>query len=78
MNRFRKSFVLKSFVLVAVILICAGSASSTTYILPDDDDLIIGARAIITGKVLSVGSRLDEQDRIFTYITIRVQEVLKG
>ena len=41
--------------------------------------MIVGARAIITGKVLSVGSRLDtQQDRIFTYITIRVEEVLKG
>ncbi len=78
MKRSCKSIVLKSLVLIAVILGCAGSASSTTYILPDDDDLIVGARAIITGKVLSVGSRLDEQGRIFTYITVRVQEVLKG
>lgn len=78
MKRFCKSFVFKAIVLLAAILCCAGTASSTTYVLPDDDNLIIGARAIITGKVLSIGSRLDEQDRIFTYITVRVQEVLKG
>ena len=78
MKRFYKGFAFKSLLLLAVILGCAGSASSTTYVLPDDDDFIVGARAIITGKVLSVGSRLDEQDRIFTYITVRVQEVLKG
>ena len=78
MKRFCKNFALKSIVLLAVVLVCAVSASSATYVLPDDDNLIVGARAIITGKVLSVGSRLDEQDRIFTYITVRVQEVLKG
>jgi hypothetical protein len=78
MKRFCNSLVFKSIVLLAGLMVCAGSASSTTYVLPDDDDLIVGARAIITGKVLSVGSRLDEQDRIYTYITIRVQEVLKG
>jgi len=41
--------------------------------------MIVGARAIVRGKVLSVASSLDQQqDRIFTYITIRVQEVIKG
>jgi hypothetical protein len=41
--------------------------------------MIINARAVIRGKVLSVSTGYDEQqDRIYTYITVRVQEVLKG
>lgn len=65
--------------LVSIILSCAGSALSTTFTVPSDDELIIGARAIVRGKVLSLSCQLDsEQDRIFTYITLRVHEVLKG
>ena len=44
-----------------------------------DDDLIVGARAIVTGRVLSTACRLDsDDDRIFTYIKIRVAQTLKG
>ena len=65
--------------LISIILSCAGSAQATTFTVPSDDELIIGARAIVRGKVLSLTSRLDPaQDRIFTYITLRVNEVLKG
>ena len=78
MKCFCKGLIFKAIVLFAVVLFWAGSATSTTYVLPDDDNLIVGARAIITGKVLSIGCRLDEQDRIFTYVTVRVQEILKG
>lgn len=79
MKRLSKSLGFKAILLVAGLLTSAVSASSSTFTIPSDDDLIVGARAIITGKVLSVGSRLDtRQDRIFTYITIRVEEVLKG
>jgi hypothetical protein len=79
MKYFRKSFGLKAIFALLSLLGCAASATATTFVVPDDDDLIVGARAIITGRVLSVGSRLDEeQNRIFTYVTIRVKEVLKG
>ncbi len=65
--------------LVSIVLSCANSAQSTTFTVPSDDELIIGARAIVRGKVLSLSCQLDpEQDRIFTYITLRVHEVLKG
>jgi hypothetical protein len=44
-----------------------------------DDDLIVGSRAIVIGRVLSLASRLDtDADRIFTYVTVRVEECLKG
>jgi len=44
-----------------------------------DDDLIIGARAIVIGRALSAACLLDaDEDRIFTYVTLRVEECLKG
>jgi hypothetical protein len=54
-------------------------AFATTVTVPADDDLIIGARAIVRGRVLSTETGLDErQGRVFTYITLRVLEVIKG
>jgi hypothetical protein len=65
--------------LASILLCCAGSVFSSTFTVPSDDELIIGARAIVRGRVLSLSSQLDPaQDRIFTYITLRVHEVLKG
>jgi uncharacterized protein affecting Mg2+/Co2+ transport len=41
--------------------------------------MVIGARAILRGKVVAIESSFDEQhSRIYTYITVKVQEVLKG
>jgi hypothetical protein len=66
----------------ALLIALASSASTrrgTTGDFTADDDLIIGARAIVIGKVLSLDCRLDaEQDRIFTYVTLSVEEALKG
>jgi hypothetical protein len=39
--------------------------------------MIIGARLIVRARVLSVGSAVD-QDRIFTYTSLKIREVLKG
>ncbi len=65
--------------LLAVAFLCARAATATIIIFPTDDEMIIGARAIITAKVLSVDSALDpREDRIFTYITLRVSQVIKG
>lgn len=77
-NAWKKAGVLP-LALASIVLSCAGSAFSSTFTVPSDDELIIGARAIVRGKVLSISSQLDaEQDRIFTYVTIRVHDVLKG
>src|SRR5215467_11299674 len=67
-------------ILAAVITaMLGGSASATTVRTPADDEMIIGARAIVIANVLSVSSSLDEsRNRVFTYTTLRVQEVLKG
>jgi hypothetical protein len=74
---FRKS-ILWSLGSLACLLCAVQFASATTVIIPTDDDLIIGARAIVRAKVLSVSSSFDQQDRIYTYITLRVREVIKG
>jgi hypothetical protein len=66
-----------NYLLVMLSLLICNSAFATTVTIPKDEDLIIGARAIIRGRVLAVGSALDGE-RIYTYTTIRVQEVLKG
>jgi len=60
-------------------MFCAAGADASTFTLPSDDDLIIGARAIVRGKVLSVTCQFDDQaGRVFTYVRLRVGEVLKG
>jgi hypothetical protein len=66
-------------VLMACLAGACAAADAATVVIPPDDDLIIGARAIVRAKVLSVASGLDEgRDRIFTYVTLRVREVIKG
>ena len=65
------------------LLLAVTSGAHTGRVATDDfsgdDDLIVGARAIVLGRVVSIGCRLDsDQDRIFTYVTLRVQETLKG
>jgi len=61
------------------LLTLATPARATVVTLPTDDEMIIGARAIVRARVLSTGSSFDPiQDRIFTYITLRIQEVIKG
>ncbi|HSE97088.1 MAG TPA: putative Ig domain-containing protein, partial [Blastocatellia bacterium] len=69
----------KPLIFLICLLCSAQIAGATTVTIPADDDMIVSARAIVRARVLSVGSALDqEKDRIYTYITLRVQEVLKG
>lgn len=71
--------VLRFVFLLSFILVSTRLGSATTVIVPSDDDLIIGARLIIRGRVLSQATSFDEQrNMVFTYVTLRVQEVLKG
>ncbi|MEK7830556.1 MAG: hypothetical protein AAB401_05680, partial [Acidobacteriota bacterium] len=61
------------------VLAAFSIVSATSVVIPSDDEMIIGARAIVRGQVVSVVSGLDVQrDIVFTYITLRVQEVFKG
>ncbi|HEX5735108.1 MAG TPA: DUF4214 domain-containing protein [Blastocatellia bacterium] len=78
MERVLKRSWLKSLGLLIVLMGAAQITLGTSVTLPSDDEMIIGSRAIVRGKVVSVGTRMDENDRIYTYITLKVQEVLKG
>ncbi|MEK6406224.1 MAG: FG-GAP-like repeat-containing protein [Acidobacteriota bacterium] len=78
MERVLNRVSFKAIILSICLLWSAQSALATTVIRPLDDDMIVGARAIVTGKVVEIESALDEQDRIYTYITVRVSEVIKG
>jgi Putative Ig domain/Matrixin len=74
-----RQILLRWAVLLAALVVLAQAASATTAIIPADDDLIIGARAIVRGRVLAVACAFDDQQgRIYTYITLRVNEVIKG
>src|SRR5687767_3012106 len=79
MERVQKRVWFRSFLLLTILLAATQSTLATTIVRPSDDDLIVGARAIVRGKVLKIESALDHnQNRIFTYVTIKVKEVLKG
>ncbi len=78
MERVLKLARVKSLILVVSILAVAQSALATTAIMPSDDEMIVASRAIVRGKVLSVEVGLDGQNLVFTYITLKVKEVLKG
>jgi subtilase family serine protease len=43
-----------------------------------DDDLIAGADVIVLGRVTAIESHRDPSDQIETYVTVSVDEVLKG
>ncbi|HEY6332800.1 MAG TPA: putative Ig domain-containing protein, partial [Blastocatellia bacterium] len=60
------------------ILYCA-PAFGATAIISSDDDLIIGARAIITAKVVKSTAQIDPASgEVFTYTTLKVEKTLKG
>ncbi|MFY9611772.1 MAG: putative Ig domain-containing protein [Blastocatellia bacterium] len=69
----------RSLILLLFFLCSAQSSFATTVIIPSDDDMVIGARAILRGRVVAIESSYDERNsRIYTYITVKVREVLKG
>src|SRR5690242_8818972 len=69
----------KSLLALFVLFCFAVSVRASTFVIPTDDEMIIQARAIVRGKVLAIESGLDEkQNYVCTYITLKVQEVLKG
>jgi len=78
MERVLYRLSIKSFIILVCFLCVTQSALATTVVRPSDVDMIVGARAIVRGKVLSVGSAFDEHGNIYTYTTVRVKEVLKG
>jgi hypothetical protein len=54
------------------------TARATSMILPSDTELILYARVIITGEVLSVSTARDEAGEMWTYVEIELGRTLKG
>ncbi len=68
---------------ILLLSICSAlfllTAFATSVVVPSDDEMVVGARAIIRGTVSSIVTRYDQQRQaVFTYITLRAHEVLKG
>src|SRR5215467_9771595 len=75
-SRFRWYRFALAFLLISTLAIFA---RAMTVIIPSDDDLIIGARLIVSGEVTASESSFDDSNtQVFTYTTLRVSEVLKG
>ncbi len=71
-------FQLVAFCSVMVLMV-SNSASATVVTVPSDDEMVIGARAIVQGRVLAINTRYDEgRALVFSYITLQVIEVFKG
>src|SRR5262249_20908380 len=67
------------FILLVLTAACADSTLATTAIMPADSDLVVGARSIVIGRVLSISSSFNPQHSdINTYVRVGVDEVLKG
>ncbi len=72
----RRYSLLLPLVFCAIIL-SAQISLATTAIQPSDAELIIGARAIVTGEVTDISTAL-QNEVVFSYIRLRVEEVWKG
>ena len=70
---------LRAVSVIAIVLCYAASAGATTAITPTDRQIINDARAIITGRVIATECGMDSsRNMIYTYVTVRVSEVIKG
>src|SRR5215470_6091214 len=71
--------MIRPLLLACFMLAFGAVASATTAIMPSDDQMIVASRAIIRGRVLSQQCGFDSRrDIVYTYVTLRVKEVLKG
>lgn len=79
MRRLIRAHILRFVAAITALLGLTVIAAATTFITPNDDNLMIESRAIIRGKVISQGSAYDESTGfVYTYVKVRVKEVFKG
>jgi hypothetical protein len=67
--------------LLGCLLLAAFSQAvfATTAIVPGDDVMVVESRAIVTGKVIGLSTRVDNNtERVYTYIRLELDTVLKG
>src|SRR5262249_37581160 len=64
---------------ILLVCLCASVSRATTVVMPTDLDLIIGARGIVRGKVVSINAAFDDKTGLVsTYVKLSVRQVLKG
>jgi len=70
---------IKAAVFIIGLLAMAQTSLATTFVVQTDEEMIVKARGIVKGKVVSVTSAFDDEHKsIYTYITLKVDQVLKG
>lgn len=74
---FHKRYSLLLPLIFFVIILSSQVSLATTAIQPSDVELIVGARAIITGEVSDISTAL-QNGVVFSYIRLQVEEVWKG
>src|SRR5215213_1268480 len=73
------SSLLQAFSFLAILAFLTQSSPATTARLASDEQLILTSRVILTGSVQSVQADWDKKrQNIYTYVTVKVSEVLKG
>src|ERR1700741_320694 len=75
--RLDRGFRVALLALLAFALITS-PASASVVIPPADDDLIVHADAVVLGQVTDIESHDDQRGKLSTYITIAIDEALKG
>lgn len=71
---------LQAFSLLTVLVFLSQTATATVARLASDEQLILTSRVVLTGEVRAIQAQWDGKQRrnIYTYITVKVSEVLKG
>jgi hypothetical protein len=73
-NRSIRLLFLVSFCLT---LLLAQKSFASTAIQPSDLEMVVSARAIVIGEVSDISTGI-QHDRVYSYIRLKVDEVLKG
>ncbi|HEX8369511.1 MAG TPA: DUF4214 domain-containing protein [Pyrinomonadaceae bacterium] len=70
---------LRALSFLAVVVFLTQTGMGTTAKLASDDQLILTSRLVLTGNVQAVQAEWDKKrQNIYTYVSVRVSEVLKG
>jgi len=61
------------------VFACSEAARASTAIVPEDDEMVVESRAIITGNVIGLSNAVDPKTNlVYTYIRLEVNTVIKG
>jgi hypothetical protein len=74
----RARWALAAALLHLALAVTALPAAASLVVPPADDDLIVHAEVIVVGQVTRIESHLDDTDNLWTYVTLEIEETLKG